>query len=149
MVSRKVPVHRPSRTVASGGRTASHPGVSNSNGPSFVSPYQPPPAGLDLSGDISALDPNAWQPVVADGRLWRAKIPSASSLGLLNEIIESRGGAQVKTINMFLAAHMHPDDMALMLERMIDPDDSFKSEEYMELYRAVVTLGTARPFGRY
>lgn len=146
MASRKVPVHRPSRPAGGGGRSAPHPGVSGAQKPSFVSPYQPPSGGVDLGADVTAMDPDAWRVVMAGGMAWRAKVPSANAIGLLSEIIDSRGGTQIRTINMFLAAHLHAEDMARMLERMVAPDDSFGNADYQDLYRAVVTLGTARPF---
>lgn len=114
--------------------------------PAFQSPYQPPSAEEDLRGDIALLDPAAWQVVHAGGRFWRTKMPTPSALGLLSEIVESRGGAQVSAINMFLASHMHPEDLMVVLDRMTDPDDEFSGSDYQDLYRAVVTVGTARPF---
>lgn len=147
MVSRKVPVHRAPRSGGgSSPRTVSRPGVSADGKSAFQSPFQPPPRGSDLAGDVAAMDPNAWQLVHVADTFWRVRQPTPSALGLLAEILETKGGAQVQTINMFLANHMHPDDLASMLDRMTDPDDSFGSTEYQELYRATVTVGTARPF---
>lgn len=149
MVSRKVPVHRaPRGGGGSAPRTVSRPGVSADGKSAFQSPYQPPPRGSDLAGDVAAMDPNAWQLVHVAGVFWRVRVPTPSALGLLAEILETKGGAQVQTINMFLANHMHPDDLAVMLDRMTDPDDSFDASAYQELYRATVTVGTARPFSQ-
>lgn len=148
MVSRKVPVPRARGGAGSGSRTVSRPGVNSDGKSNFQSPYQPPPSADDLSGDIAMLDPNAWQAVFVAGQVWRVKVPTPSALGLLGEILERKGGSQVQAINMFLAAHMHSDDLATMLTRMSDPDDSFGGDEYQELYRQTVTVGTARPFSR-
>lgn len=101
-----------------------------------------------MNGDIAAADPNAWHMVHVADYFWRVKIPTPSALGLLNEILDRRGGSQLQAINMFLSTHMHPDDLRRMLERMTDPDDEFGQSEYQELYRATVTVGTARPFSR-
>lgn len=129
----------------------SRPGVSaDGAGSNFQSPYQPPPGMPDLHGDIAVAigDPDAWQLVHVAGMFWRVKVPTPNALGLLAEIQELKGGSQVQAINMFLANHLHPEDMSEMLARMTDPEDSFGAAEYQELYRATVTVGTARPFSR-
>ena len=92
------------------------------------------------------MDPDAWQLVHVADYFWRVKPARPEALGLLTAIVESKGGLQVQAINEFLARHMHADDLQRMLERMTDPDDDFGQTEYQELYRATVTLGTARPF---
>lgn len=148
MVSRKVPVPRGRGGGGNSPRTVSRPGVNSDGKSNFQSPYQPPPAGDDLGGDIAMLDPNAWQMVYVAEVFWRVKVPTPSALGLLGEILERKGGSQVQAINMFLSAHMHPDDLTTMLTRMSDPEDSFGADEYQELYRKTVTVGTARPFSR-
>lgn len=149
MVSRKVPVPRAPARSGGGGRTVSRPGVSaDGKGSNFQSPYQPPPSHTDLTGDIAALDPNAWQMVHVADRFWRVKMPTPNALGLLAEIIEQKGGAQLQAMNMFLSNHLHPDDMAEMLGKLTDPEDPFGAAEYQELYRATVTVGTARPFSQ-
>lgn len=147
MVARRVPVHRPARSVGgAGGRPVSRPGVSGDGKSNFQSPYQPPPARLDLAGDVAALQPDAWQIVHAAELFWRVRPPAPAELEALTAIPELSGGAQVQAMNSFLARNMHPDDIALMLEKMTDPDDSFGTQEYQAVYRAVVTAGTARPF---
>lgn len=148
MVSRKVPVHRGRGGGGSAARTVSRPGVNADAQSNFQSPYQPPDGGSDLGGDIASLDPNAWHLVHVADYFWRVKVPTPSALGLLSEILERRGGSQLQAINMFLANHMHPDDLSRMLLRMTDPDDEFGQTDYQELYRATVTVGTARPFSR-
>lgn len=150
MVSRRVPVHRASGSRGGGGgRTVSRPGVNaEGQGGGFQSPYQPPTGRLDLEADVTALDPDAWHLVHVADRFWRVKVPTPNAIGLLAEIIEQKGGAQLQAMNMFIAHHMHPDDLALMLMKMADPEDSFGAQDYQELYRATVTVGTARPFSR-
>lgn len=147
--ARKVPMHRGGGGARGGaGRAAPHPGTGGSTKPTFQSPYQPPPGSADLAADTLSVTTDDWQVVHVCGEFWRVKTPSSSSLGLLAEIVDSKGAHQVKTVNMFLAAHMHPEDMARMLERMIDPEDVFGPTDYTELYRSAVTVGTARPFSR-
>lgn len=113
----------------------------------FVSPFQPPAAFDDLAGDITMADPNAWQVRHVGGLFWRLRPPQTTSLDLLARIAQSKGGAQLVLINEFLLLHLHPDDAASLVTRMVDPDDGFGTAEYQELYRAAVTVGTARPFG--
>lgn len=152
MVSRKVPVHRPSPSRGGGGkgRTVSRPGVnSEGTGSGFQSPYQPPTGRADLEADMAlALGTRDWQLIHVADRFWRVKVPTPNAIGLLAEIIELKGGAQLQAMNMFIAHHMHPEDTAFMLEKMADPEDSFGATEYQEIYRSIVTAGTARPFSR-
>ena len=148
MASRKVPVHRGNTAAASAARSAPHPGVSGTNGAAsnFQSPYQPPSGDADFRGSVAALDPDSWQTVLVAGTAWRVKIPGPSAIGLLADMATAKGGTRVKVINGFLAMHMHPDDLHAMLLRMSDPDGQFTQDDYIALYRAAVTLGTARPF---
>lgn len=141
-------MHRGGGRGGSAGRTVSRPGVNTGDTASnFVSPWQPPPATLDLNADVIALDPNAWQLVHVAGYFWRVRPATPQAVAMLTAILETKGGAQVQAINTFLAAQLHPDDLRRMLERMMDPDDTgFDHDEYTELYRAAVTVGTARPF---
>ena len=147
MPSRKVPVPKPRN--ASGGmpRAVSRPGVNSDGGPGFQSPFQPPPAYADLAADAAALlDPDAWQVVHAGGTFWRVRTATPAALALLSQLPDLKGGEQVTVINRFIGEHMHPDDFATLLERMVDPEDSFGADEYQDLYRQMVTVGTARPF---
>lgn len=144
MTSRKVPVPR-SSPGKGGGRPVSRPSGASSAA-AFESPFQPPASDVDMRSDISMLDPDAWHFVHVGAHFWRVKTPTANSIGLLAEILERKGGHQISAINMFLAAHMHPDDLNTLLDRMSDPDDSFSGGDYQQLYRDVVTAGTARPF---
>lgn len=136
-------MHRGRGGGAKGGRSVSHPGVSAAAKPSFVSPFQPPPGSVDL---LAEAQPGTWHTAFVGGMAWRLKVPLPSALGLLSEIIDTVGGAQVKVINGFMIMHMHPGDLETMLCRMLDPEDPFGGEEFIELYRAAVTVGTARPF---
>lgn len=145
--SRKVPVNRARPSGGSVSRSAGHPGVSGAEAASaFKSPYQPPAAALDFAGDITAADPHAWHAVLVGGSAWRLKLPTPAAMGLLAEAARSRGQAQVDAFNGFVLSHLHPDDVPALLMRMADPDDSFGGDEFRELYRLAVTVGTARPF---
>lgn len=147
MVSRRVPVHRAARSVGGGApRSVSRPGTSSDGKSNFQSPYQPPPAQLDLAGDLAALRPDDWQMVHAAEMFWRVHVPGPAELSALTAIPEMKGGDQVKAMNAFIARHMHPEDLGVMLEKMTDPQDPFDSHDYQAVYRAVVTAGTARPF---
>jgi hypothetical protein len=101
---------------------------------------------MDLASDVAMLDPNAWHFLHVAGEMWRVKVPDAASLQSLNQIAQLSGGAQVEAINALLARHMHMDDFSRMLERMVDPEDTFGAAEYRDLYRKLVTTGTSRPF---
>lgn len=146
MVSRRVPVHRAGRSAGNAARSVSRPGTSSDGKSNFQSPYQPPPAARDLAGDLARLQPDAWQTVMAAEMFWRVRPSVPAELDALMTISELSGGAQVQAMNAYIARNMHPDDIALMLEKMTDPDDPFGSQEYQAVYRAVVTAGTARPF---
>lgn len=128
-------------------RSVPRPGVNSSaDQPTFISPWQPPDAAADLQADLHS---DEWHDVEVGGQTWRIQVPGPTALGLLAEISESKGGLQVKAINGFMVMHLDRDDMSRMLIRMTDPDDSFGDKEFMELFRKVVTAGTARPFVRF
>lgn len=130
-------------------RTVSRPGVSSDgSGSKFVSPFQPPPAGLDFDGDMVLLDPNAYTCIHVCDYFWRVKVPGPGALREVAAVADAKGGAQIQAINCFLQAHLHPEDFPLVLRRMLDPDDHFTDTHYMDLYRQAVTVGTARPFQR-
>lgn len=145
---RKVPVHRGSPGAGGAARAASHPGLTGSGqaASNFQSPFQPPSSKIDFSADVAALDPNAWHVVMVADTAWRVKVPSPSALELLADMASASGARRVKVLNGYLAAHLHPDDLVTMVMRMADPDDTFTSDDYISLYRAAVTVGTARPF---
>jgi hypothetical protein len=149
MASRKVPVPRAKGGASAARRAASHPGVGGGGtspaGPAFVSPFQPPAGIGDLHGDLLAAE-GGWATVVAGGATWRVRVPDAHSLGPLVEAQNASGGERIRSMSAFLVRQMHPEDMATLLDRMADPDDSFDEDDYQELYRAAVTVGTARPF---
>lgn len=129
-------------------RSVPHPGTSGANGPTFISPFQPPPSTTDFYSDTVAMDPQGWHVEHIGGSFWRTRMPTPSAIGLLNEIMDRKGGSQVQSMNMFLAVHLHPDDLVTMVLRMIDPDDGFGTDEYQQIYRMVATIGTARPFSQ-
>lgn len=146
--ARRVPINR--GRPASGGtrRAVAHPGVDGTNAAAaFKSPYQPPTAVEDLAGDISTADPNAWQVTFIGGAAWRLRIPTPADLGVLAEVATLKGGAQVDALNRFVLGHLHPDDVEPLLNHMADPDVAFGGDQFQELYRFAVTVGTARPFG--
>lgn len=81
------------------------------------------------------------------GSPWRVKVPTPSALGLLHEILSTDVlTAQLRAMSMYMAAHMDPGDLRILLERMGDPDDPLSATDYRELFRAAVRVGTARPF---
>lgn len=127
-------------------RVVSRPGVSAEGASGFVSPFQPPPAIPDLMADIANLDPNAWHVVIVRDTAWRVKVPSPTALGMVSEIGSLSGGARIQAISSYLQIHLHPDDLRQMLRRMLTPKDAFDANAWTELYRAAVTVGTARPF---
>jgi hypothetical protein len=128
-------------------RTVSRPGVSaEGTGSNFQSPYQPPPALADFAGDLAMLDPTGYTTVHDGEHFWRVKVPGPVALQRVAEIADASGGQQILAINAFLRDHMHPEDFALILRRLLNPDDTFTNVHYMELYRQAVTVGTARPF---
>lgn len=128
-------------------RTVSRPGVNGDSGSSnFQSPYQPPPAELDFDGDLAMMSPDAYTLVQVEGYFWRIKIPTPEALKHLAGVPDLEGSEQIHAMNAFLQRHIHPDDFRLVLQRMLDPDDTFTAEHYTDLYRQAVTVGTARPF---
>lgn len=131
-------------------RSASHPGVSGggADGPKFVSPYQPPPSGLDLRADVSQLDPMAWKPVMAGGSAWRIRMAAPHALADLADSMTGKGDVQVQAQNRFVQEHMHPDDFLTLLLRLADPDDPTNMSTFEAVVRAIATNGTARPFLR-
>lgn len=100
----------------------------------------------DFDGDISLQDPNAYTMVHVGGYFWRARVPGPAALKDVATVADSRSGDQLHAINSFLHAHLHPDDFAIAARRLLTPDDAFSTEDYIDLYRAAVTVGTARPF---
>lgn len=129
-------------------RIVSRPGVNSDpgKGTGFISPWQPPPSDVDLRGDLTLADPNAYHPVLAGGTIWRCRIPSAAALEAVNDIMTLKGGAQIRAINNFLSSVLHPDDMRTMLRRMMNPSDPFDADAFTDLWRGAATVGTARPF---
>lgn len=123
-----------------------HPGAgAEGNAPTFYSPFQPPGGLDDLRGDLLAAE-GAWVPIMAGGGVWRVRVPDASALAPLVDAHTAQGAQRVRLLSEFLVRQMHADDMAVLLNRMSDPDDPFDEVAYNELYRAAVTVGTARPF---
>lgn len=128
-------------------RTVSRPGVSGEGaGSNFQSPYQPPPSMLDFAGDLALLNPNGYTMISVGDYFWRVKVPGPVALQRVADIAEAKGGAQIHAINAFLQEHLHPEDFHLVLRRLLNPDDTFTNNHYMDLYRQAVTVGTARPF---
>lgn len=128
-------------------RVISRPGVNaDGTGSNFQSPYQPPPAGLDFAGDLALMTPGSYTMVYAGSQFWRVKVATPAELQDLAQVPELKGGAQIIAMNSFLQRHLHPEDFRLVIRRMLDPDDSFTAENYSEMYRLAVTVGTARPF---
>lgn len=152
MTTRKVPVHRPSGGGANRAarRAASHPGTGSgsANGDSgFISPFQPPPGQHDLGGDIARLSAGEWQAVVVGDLVWRARPGSSRQIGDLVEALESEGSARILAMARYLIEHMERDDLVRLLLRLMDEDDTVVTTEYFyKLWRAIVTVGTARPF---
>lgn len=131
-------------------RVVSRPGVNaEGTGSSFQSPYQPPSSEADFEGDMILMDPTAYTVVFVGDYFWRLKVPGCAALQDLATVAEAQGGAQIHAINAFLQRHLHPEDFALILRRLLNPDDTFNSEHYMDLYRQAVTAGTARPFRQW
>jgi hypothetical protein len=129
-------------------RTVSRPGVSTEGASAFYSPFQPPPAGLDFDGDAAILGVGEHINVLVGGKMWRLKVPDTLALKLITDIHDAPGGQQIQLINAFLQRQLHPVDFQQVLRRLLNPDDTFTTDEYMELYRRAVTVGTARPFRR-
>jgi hypothetical protein len=128
-------------------RTVSRPGVTSDGAASaFHSPYQPPSSVADFEGDLALLDPNAYTVLHVGDYFWRVKPPAPTALKAVADVAEAKGGQQLHAINSFLQQHMHPEDFALVVRRLLAPDDPFTDAEYMDLYRETVTVGTARPF---
>lgn len=129
-------------------RTVAHPGVNTGSGSNFQSPFQPPPAVPDLEGDLSLLDPSGYSLVHVDDYFWRVRVPGPEALKEVANLPQS-GGAQLMAIGTFLQRYLHPDDFRRAIQCLLDPDSSFTGEHYYELYRAAVTVGTARPFRQF
>jgi hypothetical protein len=128
-------------------RVVSRPGINaDGAGAGFHSPYQPPPAGLDFEGDMALADPAGYTLLHIADYFWRVKVPGTAALRDLAAVPDLKGGEQIKAMNAFLVRHMHPEDFRWAVQRLLDPDDVFSSEHYMDLYRQAVTVGTARPF---
>src|SRR5690606_39619938 len=152
MASRRVPVHRGGGAKSGGGRRAApHPGTGGAGGSSpedsFVSPFQPPPGALDRIGDISSSVRDGWQ-MVRDthGGVWRLRAPQSVELHTLAEALATKGRQQIMAVNRYMAAHMHPDDLGVLLNRLVDPDDPLDDADYMSIWKSAVEVGGARPF---
>jgi hypothetical protein len=151
MTSRRVPVHRPSGGAnRAARRAAGHPGTGGAgaaaSGPGFISPFQPPPGQADFGGDLAAINEGLWMVVTVDGDAWRAKQGQTARLDQLVEAMETEGGEQVRAMLAYLGEHMHPEDLMRVISRLMDPDDPMDMGYFNRLWRAVVTVGTARPF---
>lgn len=147
--SRKIPMHRAGSSRGSSARPVPHPGVNGAdrNTPTFISPFQPPTGHHDLAAD---LDPGGWKNVTVAGYPFRVKTPQPQAVSVLSfawSQHQRNTAIAHETMVDFVTHHTHPDDLGAVLPRMADPDDeSFGMDEFTELVKQIVTVGTARPF---
>jgi hypothetical protein len=142
-------MHRPARNVGGASRAVPHPGVGGgaNSEPTFVSPFQPPPAHDDLAADT---EPHGWKSVHVGDFHFRVRSPQPEAIHVLSMAWSQHQKSErisTGTLMDLVARYTHPDDLAVALMAMADPDDGrFGTEEFHDLVKGIVTVGTARPF---
>lgn len=142
-------MHRPARRAGTGSRSVPHPGTGSAadKGPTFISPFQPPPAHYDMAADV---DPQGWKTVQAGSLTFRVRTPQPEAISVLSFAwSDHQKSDRIKheTLIDFVNRYTHPDDLVPALMAMADPDDdSFGTAEFNQLVKAIATVGTARPF---
>lgn len=81
---------------------------------------------------------------------FRVTAPLPEAIDVLSRAWSKHSKAQRiahATLVDFVSRYTHPDDLAVVLTHMADPDDlSFGSDDFNELVKSIATVGTARPF---
>lgn len=82
-----------------------------------------------------------------DGHKIQARMPQPAAIQAF--AMATSRHSPVKTQNemvaMFVRNHISPRSYQELLERMMDPEDSFTIDQFGELMRRIATLGSARP----
>ena len=142
-------MHRPRPAAGGGARSVPHPGTSGgAQGPTFISPFQPPAGYDDLAADV---DPLGWKHIEVAGFSFRVRSPQPEAITVLAVAwskYQRSKSIKTETLVDFVSRYTHPDDLAPVLMAMADPDDErFDTEQFHDLVKGIATVGTARPFG--
>lgn len=82
-----------------------------------------------------------------DGHLIQARMPQPAAIQAFAMATSRHSPAKTQNemVAMFVRNHISPRSYQELLERMMDPEDSFTIDQFGELMRRIATLGSARP----
>lgn len=117
--------------------------------------FPPPDGNDDLESQINDIErlanakPGEWpfETMDVDGFTIEIKKPTTNAIHVLNMATSKHAPKDVQNdmISRFVKAHTSEASFSTLMERMIDPDDTFTLENLGEVMRGIATVGTARP----